>query len=196
MTAAAPACSAWTLSATVSLVESAPVPATTGTRPAAASTVSSTSSRRSAWLRVVNSPVLPPGTRPPTPAPIRRSTLAASASPSMAEPSAVNGVMRAGRTPWNGFWSGTVTGPCGSRDGSGRLGDVCGALLKLRVDALGGGHAGLCGRLHVAQHGEVVAGQVDVAVRAERALERGLQPVATGMRVDVAVLPAVHARVG
>ena len=39
MTAAAPARSAWTLSSTVSRVESAPVPATTGTRPAAASTV-------------------------------------------------------------------------------------------------------------------------------------------------------------
>ena len=38
ITAAAPACSACTLSSTVSRVESAPVPATTGTRPAAAST--------------------------------------------------------------------------------------------------------------------------------------------------------------
>ena len=48
ITAAAPACSACTLSSTVSRVESAPVPATTGTRPAAALTVTSVSCRRSA----------------------------------------------------------------------------------------------------------------------------------------------------
>ena len=100
MTAVAPARSAWTLSSTVSRVESAPVPATTGTRPAAASTVTSITSRRSAFVSVVNSPVLPPGTRPPTPAPTRRSTIAASASASTSVPSSVNGVMRAGSTPW------------------------------------------------------------------------------------------------
>ena len=48
ITAAAPACSAWTLSSTVSRVLSAPVPATTGTRPSAAFTTVSTSSLRSA----------------------------------------------------------------------------------------------------------------------------------------------------
>ena len=101
ITAAAPACSACTLSSTVSRVDRAPVPAMTGTRPSAALTTVSTSSRRSALVSVVNSPVLPPGTRPPTPAAISRSTLASSASVSIALPSSVNGVSRAGRTPWN-----------------------------------------------------------------------------------------------
>ena len=99
ITAAAPACSAWTLSSTVSRVESAAVPATTGTRPSAALTTVSISSLRSALVSVVNSPVLPPGTSPPTPASIRRSTLATSASVSIALPSSVKGVSSAGRTP-------------------------------------------------------------------------------------------------
>ena len=99
ITAAAPACSACTLSSTVSRVESALVPATTGTRPAAASTVISVSCRRSAFVSVVNSPVLPPGTSPPTPASISRSTNAPSASVSIALPSSVKGVISAGRTP-------------------------------------------------------------------------------------------------
>ena len=64
-------------------------------------------------------------------------------------------------------------------------------------DAAGGGlgrrGAGAGGGLEVAQLGEVVAGQVQVAVRAERALERRLQPRAAGMRVHVAERPAVHA---
>src|SRR3954468_719174 len=163
MTAVAPARSACRLRSTVSRVESAPVPATTGTRPAAASTVTSTTRRRSALLSVVNSPVLPPGTRPPTPASTRRSTIAASASASRSLPSSLNGVTRAGRTPWK---SDMVD--LGSEGGEGR------------VDAFGGEHTGAGGGLHVPQLGEVVAGQVEVAARAERAFEGGLQPVAAG----------------
>src|SRR5918995_4465982 len=152
MTAAAPARSAWTLSATVSRVDSAPAPATTGTRPAAASTVSSTSCCRSMWPSVVNSPVLPPGTRPPTPATTSRSTIAASAPASIASPSLVKGVISAGSTPWKGS----------------DMGD----LLDPGVDAFGGRGARPGGGLQVAQLGEVVTGQVQVAVAAERALER------------------------
>src|SRR5688572_2841002 len=97
------------------------------------------SRRRSAFDRVVNSPVLPPGTRPPTPAAIRRSTIAASASVSSAPPSAVKGVIRAGRTPWNGS----------------DMGD----LSNTDIDAFGGHEPGPGGGLHVPQLGEVVAGQ-------------------------------------
>src|SRR5919112_1850282 len=176
MTAAAPACSAWTLSSTVSRVDSAPVPATTGTRPAAASTVASVSVRRSAWLSVVNSPVLPPGTRPPTPAPTSRSTLAASACVSIAPPSSVKGVISAGSTPWN----------CSDM----------GHLSDSGIDALGGRQAGLGGGLHVPQLGEVVARQVQVLVRAQRALQRRLQAAAAGARVDVAELPALDCGAG
>src|ERR687887_2855612 len=172
ITAAAPACWACTLSSTVSRVDSAPVPATTGTRPAAAATVSSTSSRRSAWVSVVNSPVLPPGTSPPTPALTRRSTIAVSASASMALPSSVNGVMSAGSTPWNGS-------------------DI-GDLSDSGVDAFGGRHPGAGGGLEVPQLGKVVAGQVQVLVRPQRTLQRRLETTSPGMGVDVAELPAVH----
>src|ERR687894_1832930 len=165
MTAAAPACSAWTLSSIVSAVESSPVPATTGTRPAAASTVISTIRRRSAPVSVVNSPVLPPGTRPPTPAPTRRSTIAARAAASIASPSSVNGVMSAGSTPWNGS-------------------DI-GGLSESGVDVVGGRLPRAGGGLQVPQRGEEVAGQVQVAVRAERALERGLQAAAAPPGVEV-----------
>src|SRR5919197_5247746 len=179
MTAVAPARSAWRLSSTVSRVESAPVPATTGTRPAAASTVTSITSRRSAFESVVNSPVLPPGTSPATPAPTSRSTIAASASASTSVPSSVNGVMSAGSTPWN---SGMVD-----------LGSEGGRLLAQRcLDALGGRRAGAGRGLHVPQLGEVVAGQVKVGVGAARAFQRRLQAVAARSRVDVAELPPVH----
>src|SRR5215207_1759318 len=175
MTAVAPARSAWRLSATVSRVESAPVPATTGTRPAATSTVSSITARRSAFESVVNSPVLPPGTSPATPAPTSRSTIPASASAS----SSVNGVMRAGSTPWK---SGMVD--LGSEGGR--------SFAQRCLDALGGHRAGAGGGLHVPQLGEVVAGEVKVGVGAERAFQRRLQAVAARSRVDVAELPPVH----
>src|SRR5919204_5511399 len=174
MTAAAPARSACTLSSTVSRVESAPVPATTGTRPAAAATVSSTSRRRSALVSVGNSPVLPPGTSPPTPAPTRRSTIAASASASIALPSSVKGVMSAGSTPWNG-------------SGMGHLSDS-------GVDAFGGRAPRPGGGLDVPQLGEVVARQVQVLVRPERALQRRLEATAARARVHVAELPTAHRR--
>src|SRR5919206_2291231 len=174
MTAAAPAACACTLSSTVSRVDSAPVPATTGTRPAAARTVTSTSWRRSACESVVNSPVLPPGTRPPTPAPTRRSTIAASAAVSIASPSAVNGVTSAGITPWNG--------------------SGMGHLSYSGVDAFGGLEPGPGGGLHVPQRGEVVAGEVKVLVRAERALQRRLQAATARARVHVAELPAMDGR--
>src|SRR5262245_55642260 len=156
----------------VSRVDSAPVPATTGTRPAAASTVISTRRRRSAFVSVVNSPVLPPGTSPPTPAATRRSTFARRASPSMAPPSSVKGVMSAGSTPWKG-------------SDMGHLSDV-------GLDSFGGRDARAGCGLHVPQLGEVVAGQVQVVVFAERPLQRGLEPAAPGARVDVAQPPAVH----
>src|ERR671931_1060488 len=170
MTAVAPARSAWRLSSTVSRVESAPVPATTGTRPAAASTVASVSCRRSAFVSVVNSPVLPPGTRPPTPAPISRSTLAASARVSIAPPSSVKGVIRAGSTPWKG--------------------SDMGHLSDSGVGTFGGREPRLGGGLHVPELGEVVAGQVQVLVGTQRTLERGLKAATAGPRVDVAQLPA------
>src|SRR5918999_2922619 len=176
ITAAAPARSACTLSSTVSRVESAPVPATTGTRPPAASTVASTRRRGSACVSVVTSPVLPPGTSPPTPAAIRRSTIAASAPASIALPSSVRGVISAGSTPWNGS----------------DMGD----LSDSGVDAFGGRQPLPGSGLKVPQLGEVVARQVQVLVGAERALQRRLQAVAAGARVDVAELPAVHRRAG
>src|SRR5918997_3125124 len=172
MTAAAPACSACTLSSTVSRVDSAPVPATTGTRPAAASTVASASWRRSPLVSVVNSPVLPPGTSPPTPAPTRRSTIAASERVSTASPSSVKGVMSAGSTPWKG-------------SGMGHLSDS-------GVDAFGGRAPGAGGGLDVSQLGEVVARQVQVLVRPQRTLQHRLDAAAAAARVDVAELPAVH----
>src|SRR6476620_2228354 len=183
MTAAAPARSAWTLSSTVSRVDRAPVPATTGTRPAAASAVTSITWRRSSCVSVVNSPVLPPGTSPPAPAPTRRSTIAASASESTAPPSSVNGVMSAGRTPWK---SGMVD--LGSEGGR--------SFAQRRLDALGGHRAGAGGGLHVPQLGEVAAGEVQVAAGAERALERRLQAVAARPGIDVPVRPAVHGGAG
>src|SRR5919197_4443025 len=176
MTAAAPARSACALSSTVSRVDSAPVPATTGTRSAVASTVASTSWRRSGWLSVVNSPVLPPGTSPATPASIRRSTIAASAPVSIALPSSVNGVMSAGSTPWKG--------------------SDMGHLSDSGIDAFGGRAPGAGGGLDVSQLGEVVARQVQVLVRAERALQRRLKATAAGARIDVAKFPAVHGGAG
>ncbi len=80
-----------------STVELDPAPATTGTRPAATSTHSSTTRRCSAWLRVAVSPVVPTGTSPCTPPAIWRSTSARKAASSMAP--SLNGVTRAGRTP-------------------------------------------------------------------------------------------------
>ena len=65
-----------------------------------------------------------------------------------------------------------------------------------RIDALGGHRTGAGGGLHVPQLGEVVAGEVQVAVGAERAFERRLQAVAARARVHVAELPAVHGRAG
>jgi hypothetical protein len=49
-----------------------------------------------------------------------------------------------------------------------------GNLSDSRVDAFGGREPGLGGGLHRAQRGEVVAGQVQVLVGAERALQPGL----------------------
>jgi hypothetical protein len=65
-----------------------------------------------------------------------------------------------------------------------------------RVDAFGGEHTGAGGGLHVPELGEVVAGEVDVAVGAERAFQGRLQTVAAGSRVHVAELPAVHGGAG
>src|SRR5215472_5708271 len=56
MSADAPAWAACAARSTASWVVSAPVPATTGTRPAAVLTTSSVSCLRSATVRVVNSP--------------------------------------------------------------------------------------------------------------------------------------------
>src|SRR5215218_1327562 len=172
MTAVAPARSAWRLSSTVSRVESAPVPATTGTRPAVASTVISITARRSTFVSVVNSPVLPPGTSPPTPAPTNRSTIVASACGSIAAPSSVKGVMSAGRTPWKG-------------SGTGHLSDA-------GIGAFGGREPGSSGGLRVPQLGEVVARQVQVLVGADRALQRRLEATPAGARIHVPELPALH----
>src|SRR5919112_3948 len=140
-------------------------------RPAPDSTVTSVSCRRSAFVSVVNSPVLPPGTSPPTPAPISRSTLAARACVSIAAPSSVKGVIRAGSTPWKG--------------------SDMGHLSDSGVGTFGGREPGLGGGLHVPQLGEVVARQVQVLEGAKRALQRRLQATAAGARVDVAELPAL-----
>ena len=102
----------------------------------------------------VNSPVLPPGTRPPTPAAIRRSTIAASASVSSALPSSVNGRDQRGQHAVE------------VRLRHGETSRMSG------VDAFGGREPGPGGGLHVPQLGEVVAGQVQVLVGSERALER------------------------
>ena len=61
-------------------------------------------------VSVVNSPVLPPGTSPPTPARTSRSTIAVSARASIASPSSVKGVMSAGSTPWNSSGMDDLTG--------------------------------------------------------------------------------------
>src|SRR5918999_1222001 len=150
-------------------------PAVRGAGPAA-STVASSSSRRSGWVRAVNSPVLPPDTRPATPASIRRSTIAASERVSMASPSSVNGVMSAGSTPWKS-------------SGMGHLSDS-------GVDSFGGRMSAAGGGLDVPQLGEVVARQVQVLVRAKRAFQRRLEAAAAGTRVDVAELPPVHGGAG
>jgi hypothetical protein len=50
-------------------------------------------------------------------------------------------------------------------------------VTEVRLDALGGQGAGAGGGLHVAQLRKVVAGEMQVPVRPERALERRLQPV-------------------
>jgi hypothetical protein len=71
-----------------------------------------------------------------------------------------------------------------------------GHLSDSGVDAFGGHQPGPGSGFHVPQLGEVVARQMQVLVGAERALERRLQPVAAGPRVDVPQLPAVHARPG
>lgn len=76
------------------------MPATTGTRPAANLTQSSVSCLRSATVSVVNSPVLPPGTRPCTPALIRCSMCACRRLSSIAVLSSVKGVIKATRIPW------------------------------------------------------------------------------------------------
>src|SRR5918992_6184735 len=64
------------------------------------------------------------------------------------------------------------------------------------VDAFGGRETGAGGGLDVSQLGEVVARQVQVLVRAKRALKRRLETAAAGARVDVAELPAVHGGAG
>src|SRR4051794_36181602 len=176
------------LSSTVSRVERAPVPATTGTRPAAASTVTSTSARRSPLDSVVNSPVLPPGTSPPTPAPISRSTSARSAPASISAPSGVNGVISAGSTPLKTTgWLPPPGPPAFS---------YMGHLSDSGVDAFGDGAAGLRGGLHGSQLGEVIARQVQVLVGAECALKGALQRAATTARVHVAELPPLDRGAG
>ncbi|KAE8372030.1 hypothetical protein BDV26DRAFT_274932 [Aspergillus bertholletiae] len=99
MTAAAPTWPACLASSTASWVEVAPVPATTGTRPAAYFTQSSVSCLRSAMESTVNSPVLPPGTRPCTPACNSRSMWDCRRASSILLPSSVKGVIRATITP-------------------------------------------------------------------------------------------------
>ena len=74
------------------------MPTITGTRPAAASTTVSTTSRRSAVVRLPASPIVPVATKPCTPASISFSRLSLRASTSTWS-SAVNGVVTAGMIP-------------------------------------------------------------------------------------------------
>src|SRR3990172_6671755 len=101
--ASAPASLAWRVRSIAAEVLFEPVPASTGTRPRAAATTTSTTRRCSAWESVAASPVEPQGTRPSTPAEIWSSTRSWSARSSM-DPSR-NGVTSAVRTPSNMFAS-------------------------------------------------------------------------------------------
>ena len=74
------------------------MPATTGTRPAAASTVAASSSRVSAASSAWPSPVLPPAASPCTPSAISQSTWPLTSS-SCSSPSARNGVVIGGMMP-------------------------------------------------------------------------------------------------
>ena len=78
---------------------------------------------------------------------------------SIALPSSVKGVSSAGRMPWNSD-----------------MGD----LSDSGFDSFSGREPGLGGGLHRPQLGEVVAGQVQVLMRAQRAFQRGLQRTAAG----------------
>ena len=69
-------------------------------------------------------------------------------------------------------------------------------LFPPGFDAFGGREPGPGGGFDVPQLGEVVAGQVQVAMGSERPVERRLEVAAAGARERVAELPAVHGRVG
>ncbi len=77
-----------------------PAPAITGTRPAATSTQTFTTSRCSRWESVGDSPVVPTGTSPFVPSAICHSTNARKAFSSK-RPSEVNGVTSAVKEPLN-----------------------------------------------------------------------------------------------
>src|SRR3954447_10116546 len=81
-----------------SRVESTMMPAITGARPFAASTVAATGSRYSSWSSVSPSPVEPPAAMPRLPAPISQSTCDATSLKSIS-PSFRNGVVIGGITP-------------------------------------------------------------------------------------------------
>src|SRR5215218_11475581 len=76
----------------------ADTPAITGTRPAAARTVASTTVRRSALLSEAASPIVPVATKPCTPASSSAARLRSSAATSI-DPLASNGVVMAGMIP-------------------------------------------------------------------------------------------------
>src|SRR5882762_1198980 len=81
-----------------SRVESTMMPAMTGARPLAASTVAATRSRYSSWSSVCPSPVEPPAAMPWLPAPISQSIWGATSLKSIS-PSFRNGVVIGGITP-------------------------------------------------------------------------------------------------
>src|SRR5882757_6846907 len=103
ITPSAPIDSASRLLRTTSSVHSAPVPISTGTRPAACLTTISTICRRSSGVTLKNSPVLPSGIRPWMPSSIWKSTRRRSAASSTFFPSEVKGVIRTVYVPRNFF---------------------------------------------------------------------------------------------
>jgi hypothetical protein len=135
----------------VKRVESAPVPATTGTLASAASTVTSMSWRRSALVSMVNSPVLRPGDEP---------TDAGTDQP-VDDRGARAAVARAAML-------GEGRDERGQHSGEGLS---TGHRSDWGVDAFGGREPGPGGGLDVPRLGEVIARQAQVLVRAERALQ-------------------------
>ena len=83
------------------------IPAMTGARPFAASTVAATRSRYSSWSSVCPSPVEPPAAMPWLPAPISQSTWGATPLRSIS-PSLRNGVVIGGITPVGRIFMGSL----------------------------------------------------------------------------------------